>query len=162
MNRVDVGDRAPDFSLLDDEGNTVRLSDLRGHRVVLFMYPKDNTPGCTMEACSFRDNFARIQATGAKVFGLSPDSMASHAKFRRRHGLPYPLLVDEGAEVAKAYGAWIEKNMFGRKFWGIERSTFIIDEEGILRKVFRKVRVKGHVDEVLKALASLAQESPPS
>src|SRR5690625_1199050 len=138
------GDTAPEFALPDDQGNIVRLSDFRGQIVVLFMYPKDNTPGCTMEACAFRDRYERIQQAGAVVLGLSPDSAASHARFKAKHNLPYPLLVDEGAQTASAYGAWKEKSMFGRRFWGIERSTFIIDREGILRKVFRKVRVRGH------------------
>lgn len=153
-DRVGEGDRAPDFSLPDDQGQTVRLADYRDKTVVLFMYPKNNTPGCTVEVCAFRDNMARIQSTGAILMGLSPDSVASHAKFKRKHKLTYPLLSDEGAKTATAYGAWVEKNMFGHKFWGIERSTFIIDPNGILRKVFRKVRVKGHVDQVLSALVS--------
>lgn len=152
---VSEGDPAPDFALPDEEGNVVRLSDFRGRTVVLFMYPKDSTPGCTMEACAFRDQYDRIQETGAVVLGLSPDSALSHARFKAKHKLPFPLLVDEGGKTAAAYGAWKEKSLFGRKFWGIERSTFIIDGEGILRKVFRKVKVLGHVDQVLKALKEI-------
>lgn len=152
QTKVTEGDRAPGFALPDDQGNTVRLSDFVGKTVVLFMYPRDNTPGCTMEVCAFRDRWERIQAAGATVLGLSPDSVNSHAKFKAKHKLPYPLLADEGAKTAAAYGAWVEKNMFGRKFWGVERSTFVIGPDGKLRKVFRKVKVKGHVDEVLEAL----------
>lgn len=149
---VQEGDAAPDFALPDEEGTVWRLSDLRGQTVVLYMYPKDNTPGCTAEACDFRDNIARIRSAGAVVLGLSPDSVASHKRFKEKHTLPFPLLADEGAETVKAYGAWVEKSMFGRKYWGVERSTFVIDGDGILRKVFRKVKVKGHVDEVLAHL----------
>ncbi|MBO8140643.1 MAG: thioredoxin-dependent thiol peroxidase [Firmicutes bacterium] len=153
--RVNVGEAAPDFALPDDQGRIVRLSDFRGRPVVLFMYPKDNTPGCTLEACSFRDNFDRLQEAGAAVLGLSPDSVESHRRFKARHHFPFPLLSDEGGQTAALYGAWKEKSLFGRRYRGIERSTFIIDSEGIVRRVFRKVKVGGHVDEVLKALADL-------
>lgn len=153
--RVREGDIAPDFALPDDEGRMVGLSDFRGKTVVLYMYPKDNTPGCTAEACDFRDNMARVQSAGAVLLGLSPDSVASHRKFKEKYQLPFPLLADEGAKVADSYGAWVEKSMFGRKYMGIERSTFVIDGDGILRKVFRKVKIKGHVDQVLTAINSL-------
>lgn len=153
--RVREGDIAPDFALPDDEGRMVRLSDFRGKTVVLYMYPKDNTPGCTAEACDFRDNMARVQSAGAVLLGLSPDSVASHRKFKEKYQLPFPLLADEGAKVADSYGAWVEKSMFGRKYMGIERSTFVIDGDGILRKVFRKVKIKGHVEQVLTAVNSL-------
>ena len=152
---VQAGQPAPDFALQDEEGKAVRLSDFRGKRVVLFMYPRDNTPGCTAEACDFRDNMERIRQCGAVVLGLSTDNADSHQKFKKKHNLPFPLLVDDDAETAKAYGAWVQKNMFGRKFWGIERSTFIIDEQGELVRIFRKVRVKGHVDEVIDVLNAL-------
>lgn len=153
---VAEGRPAPDFELPDEEGNIIRLKDLRGKTVVLYMYPKDQTPGCTAQACDFRDNLARLQAAGAVVLGLSPDPVTSHKRFKEKHGLTFPLLSDEGAVVASRYGAWVQKSMFGRKFMGIERSTFIIDGDGIVRKVFRKVKVKGHVDEVLKALAEVS------
>lgn len=153
--RVREGDVAPDFALPDDEGRMVRLSDFRGKTVVLYMYPKDNTPGCTAEACDFRDNMARVQSAGAVLLGLSPDSVASHRKFKEKYQLPFPLLADEGAKVADSYGAWVEKSMFGRKYMGIERSTFVIDGDGILRKVFSKVKIKGHVEQVLTAINSL-------
>ncbi len=153
--RVTEGDPAPDFALPNDQGEIVRLADFAGRTVVLFMYPKNNTPGCTREACDFRDRIERIQAAGAVVLGVSPDSVASHQKFKAKHALPYTLLSDEEAKAIRAYGAWVEKSMFGRKYWGVERSTFIIGPDGILRKVFRKVKVKGHVDEVLAALEQL-------
>lgn len=153
--RVREGDPAPDFALPDEEGNVWRLSDLRGRIVVLYMYPKDNTPGCTMEACDFRDRMDRLAAEGAVVLGLSADDAASHRRFKARHRLPFPLLVDEGGKVAAAYGAWVERSLFGRRFYGIERSTFVIDGEGVLRKVFRKVKIRGHVDEVIKAVREL-------
>lgn len=149
------GQPAPDFELPDDQGNIVRLRDLRGQTVVLYMYPKDQTPGCTAQACDFRDNLARIQAAGAVVLGLSPDSVASHKRFKEKYGLTFPLLSDEGGAVASRYGAWVQKSLFGRKFMGIERSTFIIDGGGILRKAFRKVKVRGHVDQVLRALEEI-------
>jgi len=149
------GQPAPDFELPDDHGNIVRLRDLRGQTVVLYMYPKDQTPGCTAQACDFRDNLARIQAAGAVVLGLSPDSVASHKRFKEKYGLTFPLLSDEGGAVASRYGAWVQKSLFGRKFMGIERSTFIIDGDGILRKAFRKVKVRGHVDQVLRALEEI-------
>lgn len=149
------GQPAPDFELPDDQGNIVRLRDLRGQTVVLYMYPKDQTPGCTAQACDFRDNLARIQAAGAVVLGLSPDSVASHKRFKEKYGLTFPLLSDEGGAVASRYGAWVQKSLFGRKFMGIERSTFIIDGDGILRKAFRKVKVRGHVDQVLRALEEI-------
>lgn len=149
------GQSAPDFELPDDQGNIVRLRDLRGQTVVLYMYPKDQTPGCTAQACDFRDNLARIQAAGAVVLGLSPDSVASHKRFKEKYGLTFPLLSDEGGAVASRYGAWVQKSLFGRKFMGIERSTFIIDGDGILRKAFRKVKVRGHVDQVLRALEEI-------
>ena len=149
------GQPAPDFELPDDQGNIVRLRDLRGQTVVLYMYPKDQTPGCTAQACDFRDNLALIQAAGAVVLGLSPDSVASHKRFKEKYGLTFPLLSDEGGAVASRYGAWVQKSLFGRKFMGIERSTFIIDGDGILRKAFRKVKVRGHVDQVLRALEEI-------
>jgi len=149
------GQPAPDFELPDDQGNIVRLRDLRGQTVVLYMYPKDQTPGCTAQACDFRDNLARIQAAGAVVLGLSPDSVASHKRFKEKYGLTFPLLSDEGGAVASRYGAWVQKSLFGRKFMGSERSTFSIDGDGILRKAFRKVKVRGHVDQVLRALEEI-------
>jgi peroxiredoxin Q/BCP len=147
------GDKAPDFETIDDNGTTVRLKDLRGKKVVLYFYPKDNTTGCTKEACDFRDNLTRIKKQDALVFGVSPDSQRSHENFRTKYELTFPLLVDAEKEIANAYGVWKEKSMYGRKYMGIERTTFIIDEKGKISKIFPKVKVAGHVDAVLQALS---------
>jgi peroxiredoxin Q/BCP len=148
------GDKAPAFALASDEGGTVRLGDLKGKKVVLYFYPKDDTSGCTTEACEFRDNWAAVKAAGAVVLGVSPDGIESHDKFRKKYQLPFPLLADEDHAVAEQYGAWGEKSMYGRKYHGILRSTFIVDETGRLVKVFSKVKPKGHAAEVLAALNS--------
>ncbi|MDH7568142.1 MAG: thioredoxin-dependent thiol peroxidase [Armatimonadota bacterium] len=149
---LEPGHTAPDFELNDSEGKKVRLSDLRGRRVVLYFYPKDMTPGCTQEACDFRDRYADIQATGAVLLGVSPDSERSHRNFAEKHSLPFPLLSDPEARVCEAYGVWQEKSMYGKTYKGVERSTFIIDEEGKITHVWRRVKVAGHGDEVLAAL----------
>ncbi len=149
---IAVGKKAPAFSLPSSSGANVSLKDLKGKTVVLYFYPKDNTPGCTQEACDFRDNFARIQAAGALVFGVSADSIASHRKFQQKLELPFELLSDESHTMLEAYGAWKEKSMYGRTFMGIERSTVIIDANGVVMQVFPKVKVKGHVDEILAVL----------
>ncbi|MDE3244258.1 MAG: thioredoxin-dependent thiol peroxidase [Nitrospirota bacterium] len=147
-----VGDRAPDFSLSDENGKTVSLKSLKGTLVVLYFYPKDDTPGCTKEACDFRDSRKRLQQTGAIVLGVSLDGAESHRKFIAKFDLPFSLLCDEDASVSKAYGVYKLKNMYGKKYWGIERSTFVIDGRGAIKALFRKVKVDGHVDEVLAAL----------
>ncbi len=152
---VTEGQIAPDFTLPATDGSTVRLSDLRGKKVVLYFYPKDDTPGCTKEACAFRDNLGVLQSMGVVVLGVSPDSVASHQKFAQKYGLPFPLLADEGAQVATTYGVWKEKKQYGRTYMGIERTTFLIDENGIVRRVFPKVKVDGHVEEVIEAIRSL-------
>jgi len=146
------GDTAPGVKLPDGEGKIVSLRDFRGKKVVLYFYPRDSTPGCTTEACDFRDNMARVRRQGAVVLGVSADPVKSHAKFTRAHDLSFPLLSDETREVCEAYGAWQEKSFMGRKFMGIVRSTFIIDERGKIMKVFPKVKVAGHVDEVINSL----------
>jgi peroxiredoxin Q/BCP len=146
------GDAAPDFRLATDDGREVSLADFRGKKVVLYFYPKDDTPGCTKEACSFRDNIARIAAKGAVVLGVSVDSAASHGKFKEKYRLNFPLLADTERRVVEAYGVWQKKALYGRTFLGIQRSTFVIDETGRIAKVFPKVKVDGHVDEVLAAL----------
>lgn len=149
---LEVGDKAPPFSLTADDGSTVELSALRGKKVVLYFYPKDDTPGCTKEACEFRDSWKAVQQAGAVVLGVSPDEIASHEKFKKKYRLPFQLLADTGHEVAGAYGAWGKKNMYGRLFSGILRTTFIIDPDGRIAKVFEKVRPKGHAAQVLAAL----------
>ena len=146
------GDKAPLFSLLSSEGEKISLKDLKGKSIVLYFYPKDDTSGCTKEACSFQSNIAALKKSGAVVLGVSADSVESHAKFAAKHGLRFPLLSDESKEVLKAYGVWKEKSMYGRKFMGIERTTFIIDDKGKVTHVFQKVRVDGHTEEVLNAL----------
>lgn len=155
---VQEGARAPDFTLSADDGSEVSLSSFLGKRVVLYFYPKDNTSGCTTQACDLRDNYDNIQARGAVVLGVSPDPLSSHVKFRDKFQLNFPLLSDEDHHVAEAYGVWKEKSMYGRKYWGIERSTFVIDEKGVVVEVWRKVKPKGHAGRVAEALA---QESSP-
>lgn len=145
-------DIAPDFELETDEGSKVRLSELRGRKVILYFYPKDDTPGCTTQACGIRDSWQEFQETGALVYGISPDSVESHQKFREKYQLPFPLLADEGHQVAEAYGVWKEKSMYGRKYWGNERTTFIIDEEGRIAKIFPRVKPAEHAELVLQAL----------
>ena len=152
---VKEGQKAPDFELPSSEGGELRLADLRGKTVVLYFYPKDDTPGCTREACAFRDTQAQIKKTGAVVLGVSPDSLASHGKFKAKYKLNFPLLADADKKVAKKYGAFGEKVMYGKKVTGMIRSTFVIDAEGVVRKVFPRVRVDGHAEKVLDALKAL-------
>jgi peroxiredoxin Q/BCP len=152
---VKEGQKAPDFELPSSEGGELRLADLRGKTVVLYFYPKDDTPGCTREACAFRDTQAQIKKTGAVVLGVSPDSLASHDKFKTKYKLNFPLLADADKKVAKKYGAFGEKVLYGKKVTGMIRSTFVIDAEGVVRKVFPRVRVDGHAEKVLDALKAL-------
>jgi thioredoxin-dependent peroxiredoxin len=152
---IEEGDAAPDFTLQSDAGEEVRLSALRGKPVVLYFYPKDDTPGCTKEACAFRDRSADLAAKGAVVLGVSPDDVASHGRFRDKFHLNFPLLADPGHRVAERYGAWREKTLYGKKSMGIQRSTFVIDREGKVRKAWHHVAVDGHDEQVLAALASL-------
>ncbi len=147
------GDRAPDFTLPSDEEGEVSLSELRGRKVVLYFYPKDDTSGCTVEACEFRDTLPRFEQADAVVLGVSPDPVSSHRKFRDKHDLNFPLLADEDHQVAGAYGVWKEKSMYGRKYRGVERSTFLIDEEGRIEKAWRRVRPEGHAEEVAEEVA---------
>jgi peroxiredoxin Q/BCP len=146
------GQPAPEFTLKDGAGNTVRLSDLRGKKVILYFYPKDDTPGCTKEACDFRDGHARITDRGAVVLGVSPDDEASHTRFAEKFNLPFRLLADPEARTAIAYGVWKEKNNYGKTTMGVERTTFLIDEQGKIAKIFPRVKVDGHFDEVLAGL----------
>ncbi len=147
------GDEAPDFELAMSGGETLHLSEQRGTSVVLYFYPKDDTPGCTTEACNFRDNMEVLNEAGALVYGISPDSVTAHDKFITKHELNFPLLADEGAKVARLYGVWKEKNMYGRKYMGIERTTFLINSDGAIGKIWRKVKPAGHAEEVLKAVS---------
>ena len=156
MAMIQEGKKAPDFTLPSSEGGNVSLKKLRGKPVVLYFYPKDDTPGCTREACAFRDSQAALKKKGATVLGVSGDSIASHEKFTGKYKLNFPLLSDADREVAKKYGAWGEKVLYGKKSIGMIRSTFVIDAEGVVRKVFPRVRVDGHADQVLKALDELS------
>ncbi len=152
-----AGDKAPDFTL-DAEGfsrSPVRLSDFRGKKVVLYFYPKDDTPGCTREACDFRDRIGDLSGQGVVVLGVSKDSLESHAKFRKKYDLTFPLLADTSGEVSEAYGVIKEKNLYGRKSVGIERTTFLIDGEGVIRKVYPKVKVDGHVGKIEEDLSRI-------
>ncbi len=146
------GAPAPDFTLATDEGSDLALRDLRGQKVVLYFYPKDDTPGCTKQACGLRDSFGDIEKAGARVLGVSPDSVKSHQKFRDKFGLPFTLLADEDHAVADAYGVWKEKSMYGKKYWGNERTTFIIDEDGRIAHVLPKVKPEEHADQILELL----------
>ncbi len=151
---VAEGSMAPDFELETDRGERLRLSSLRGRPVVLYFYPKDDTPGCTVEACAFRDRRPELAARGAEVLGVSPDGVASHAAFRDKLSLDFPLLADPDHQVAETYGAWREKTNYGRTFMGIQRSTFLIDAGGVVRKVWKRVDVREHDQQVLDALAA--------
>ncbi|PWU66966.1 MULTISPECIES: thioredoxin-dependent thiol peroxidase [Gracilibacillus] len=152
---VEVGQEVQDFELMNNKGETVKLSDYKGKHVVLYFYPKDDTPGCTTEACDFRDNYESFQDLDAVILGVSPDSEESHKKFIDKHSLPFELLVDEDKKVAEQFNVWQLKNKFGKEYMGIVRSTFIIDKQGILQKEFRNVQVKGHVE---KALSYIREE----
>ena len=152
---ISPGTTAPGFTLESDAGEAVSLAALRGKPVVLYFYPRDDTPGCTIEACEFRDNWRAVQAAGAVVLGVSPDDVASHRKFREKLALPFPLLADPDHAVAEAYGAWGEKSLYGKKYYGVLRRTFIIDGAGSVRRIFEKVEPEGHAAEVLAALRAL-------
>ena len=147
-----VGQKAPDFTALNDNGEKVKLSDLKGKKVVLYFYPKDDTPGCTKEACAFRDGIDAIKKRGAMVIGVSVDSVESHKKFKNKFDLNFPLLADPDKKIVDTYGTWKEKSMYGKKYMGIERTTFIIDEQGKISHIFPKVKVDQHYDEVLHVL----------
>ncbi|WP_374722580.1 thioredoxin-dependent thiol peroxidase [Peribacillus tepidiphilus] len=148
--RAVVGEKAPDFELPASNGEKVRLSDFQGKNIVLYFYPKDMTPGCTTQACDFRDSYESFTELDAVILGVSPDPINRHEKFIEKHGLPFLLLSDENHEAAEAYGVWTLKKNFGKEYMGIERSTFVIDKEGKLVKEWRKVKVKGHVEEALQ------------
>ena len=153
---VEVGKKAPSFSLQDQKGEKVSLNDLKGKNVVLYFYPKDNTSGCTQEACNFRDHFPNFGRLDAEIIGVSPDSVESHKKFAAKYKLPFRLLSDEKKELVEKYGVWKEKSMYGRKYMGVERSTFIIDKTGKVRNIFRKVKIANHNKEIIAALKELS------
>ncbi len=155
--KLQPGNRAPQFELPSTDGSVVRLADFKGRKVILYFYPKDDTPGCTKEACSFQEGLAKFRKKDAVILGVSADSVDSHRIFAAKYGLAFPLLSDETKQVCRMYGVWQQKSLYGRKFMGIVRTTFVIDEQGIVRHVFPKVKVEGHSDAVLKALQSLGQ-----
>ncbi len=151
---LSVGDIAPNFTLPTDGGGTIRLSDFIGKKVIVYFYPKDSTSGCTKEACSFRDCKYKFDQKNIIIIGISRDSIKSHEKFKEKEQLNFPLASDEKGEVSEKYGVWVEKSMYGRKYFGIERSTFLIDETGHIAKIWRKVSVPGHVEDVLESASS--------
>jgi len=157
---VTEGQPAPEFTLTSDTGEKVSLESLRGRPVVLYFYPRDDTPGCTAQACAIRDAWGEFEKAGAVVLGVSPDGETSHAKFKEKYGLPFTLLADVGHEVADAYGVWAEKSFAGKKYMGVERSTFVIGADGNLSKIFRKVKPAEHADQVLEALGDRAAVDP--
>jgi len=152
---LDTGDQAPDFTLPTDGGGTLSLASLNGRKAVLYFYPKDDTSGCTKEAIGFRDALADFEAAGVAVIGASKDSIARHDKFKAKYDLNFPLVSDEDGKLCEAYGVWVEKSMYGRKYMGIERATFLIGADGRVAHVWRKVKIPGHVEEVLEAARSL-------
>ena len=152
---LEAGHKAPAFTLQADDGSNVKLADLKGSPVVLYFYPADDTPGCTREACAFRNRQAELKELGAKIFGVSPDDVASHVRFRNKFQLNFPLLADTNHKVAEQFGAWREKNMYGKTTMGIARSTFVIDKDGVIRKVWKAVKVDGHDEAVIEALKEL-------
>lgn len=155
MTSLNEGDTAPDFTLQTDGGGTLTLSKLKGSNVVLYFYPKDDTPGCTKEACGFNDMLSQFKNLNAKIVGVSKDSAEKHDKFKHKYGLNFTLISDIDGEVCEKYGTWVEKSMYGRKYMGIDRATFLIDETGKISRIWRKVKVPGHVDEVHDVLNQL-------
>jgi peroxiredoxin Q/BCP len=150
MTNLKPGDKAPDFSGVNEKGETVSLNDFKGKKLILFFYPKDNTPGCTAEACNLRDNYALLQSKGYALLGVSPDSEKKHQNFIAKYELPFPLLADTEQATLNAYGVWGEKSMYGRKYMGVFRTTFVIDENGVIEKVFTKVKTKAHAEQILE------------
>jgi thioredoxin-dependent peroxiredoxin len=147
---LEVGKPAPGFEAKDQNGNIIKLADFKGRKVVLYFYPKDNTPGCTTQACNLRDNYDALQKAGYIVLGVSSDSEKSHQKFIEKQNLPFPLIADEDLKVHEAYGTWVEKSMYGRKYMGTARTTFVIDENGVLSEIIEKVNTKDHTNQILK------------
>jgi len=153
MTHLKEGDKAPEFTGLNEHGEEVSLSDYKGKKLILFFYPKDNTPGCTAEACNLRDNYDDLRAKGFELLGVSPDSQKKHQNFIKKHELPFPLIADTEQEVLNAYGVWGEKQMYGRTYMGVFRTTFVIDENGVIEKIFKKVKTKDHTAQILEAVA---------
>lgn len=153
MAELNVGDRAPDFSLPASDGKTYSLKGLKGKKIVLYFYPEDDTPTCTKQACTFRDGYSEIKKKGAEVIGVSPNNTASHEKFSKKYRLNFPIVSDEDKTIMKAYGVWKKKQLFGIKYIGVVRTTFIINEQGIITHIFSNVRIKGHLEKVLQALS---------
>lgn len=150
-----IGDKAPDFTVATDGGGTFCLSEMMGHNVIIYFYPKDDTPGCTKEACEFRDSLPDFSNSSSKIIGISKDTVAKHDKFKSKYDLPFTLGADLEGDVCGVYGTWVEKSMYGRQYMGIERATFLVDKEGVIQGIWRKVKVKGHVEEVLGAVQNL-------
>lgn len=157
MSDLKIGDKAPDFKLPADGGETISLKDYKGRKLVVYFYPKDDTPGCTAESCAFRDNLPKLGKLGVDVIGVSKDSVKKHDKFKVKYDLNFPLLSDEEGDMCERYGTWVEKSMYGKKYMGIDRSTFLIDEQGKIAAIWRKVKVEGHVEEVLAAIKTQAK-----
>ena len=155
MPRPQPGSKAPDFHLLASNGKTVSLKDFKGRNIVLYFYPKDDTPGCTVEACAFRDRIKDIENADSVVLGVSPDGIKSHAKFIQKFNLPFLLLSDEDKKTCTDYGVWVEKSMYGREYMGVERTTFVVDKQGKIAKVFEKVKPQGHEQEILEAVKKI-------
>ena len=152
---LSIGDKAPDFTLPTDGNGTISLAAQKGRKVILYFYPKDDTPGCTKEACGFRDALPHFSGSGAVVIGVSKDTVAKHDRFKKKYELPFPLAADVDGTVTEAYGCWVEKSLYGKKYMGIDRATFLIDGDGIVRGIWHKVKVDGHVDAVLTAARAL-------
>ena len=152
MTALSVGDKAPNFTLPTDGERKITLSKLKGEKVIVYFYPKDDTPGCTKETCGFNDNLSKLNKLNVRVIGISKCSVQKHDKFKAKYDLKFPLASDENSDVCEQYGTWVEKNMYGKKYMGIERSTFLIDEKGKIAEIWRKVKVNGHVDAVIEAI----------
>jgi peroxiredoxin Q/BCP len=159
MTHLNEGEKAPGFSGIDQNGNKCSLKELKGKKVVLYFYPEDDTPTCTVQACNLRDNYALLKQHGFEVIGVSPDDVKKHQKFEGKYSLPFTLLSDPGHEIIDAFGVWGEKNLYGRKYMGLHRTTFVIDEKGTIRKIFLKPRSKQHAEDIIKAWEKIEQES---